>query len=601
MRWLVRAALPLCLVAVLAFPAGAGAQTTRISGMTLLASSPTSAPHRMSDLAFWGNRAYVGTYTGFRIYDIANPAAPTLLTDFPCSATPGGASQGDVSVWNTGSRTLLFRSVDAPQTSPDCARNPTAGSAPGWEGIDIFDVTNPAAPTHIKGVATDCGSHTHTLVPDLRNNRVLLYIGSYPAAAVSSTPTPYGNTCERLVAGGAQGHDKISVVEVPLGAPQNASVIAEVKLGLQGDFTGVPGFKGCHDISVFVPLRIAAGACLTEGVILDISNPANLTIKNRIVNPAIDFCARRAPDAPPATGQPSPNPLCLWHSATFTWDGKYVVFGDEAGGGGSPECSSEDPPNRGAFWLHRVSSPTFPIASFKIPRIQPHLAAAWQNCTAHIMNFVPINDRLVLPSSWYSGGTSVINWTNLASPSEMAHFEVEPGAAGSSDAAQTNTWTSYWYNDFIYTNDGGNTPPANNGGQRGFEVFSLDVPWRTQAWNLPRFNPQTQENLIACSGRARATRLRARRSAQVHVTLSVLGGQPVVGAKVTVRGGGVNLARRTNGSGQATFAFRPRRAGTLRVTAPDTWNMLGCEARFRIRPAAAGGRVGGAALTGRLG
>jgi hypothetical protein len=44
--------------------------------------------------------------------------------------------------------------------------------------------------------------------------------------------------------------------------------------------------------------------------------------------------------------------------------------------------------------------------------------------------------------------------------------------------------------------------------------------------------------------------------------------------------------------------LRPRRAGTLRVVAPDTWNMLGCEARFRIRAA---GAAGGATRTGRLG
>jgi hypothetical protein len=574
---------------LLAFPLAAHAQTVRSSGLTLLSSFPTTPTVRMSDLAFWGSRAYVGNYNGFRIYDVSNPAAPTLLANVTCTAAPTGtAGQGDVSVWGN---TLLFRSVDSPQTRPECDRGPTTGGAPGWEGIDIFDVSNPAAPRWITGVATDCGSHTHTLVPDLANNRVLLYVSSYPASAVSATPTPFGNTCQRLTATGGQGHDKISIVEVPLGAPQNARVLAEPVLGLTGDFTGVPGFRGCHDISVLMPLRIAAGACLTEGVIFDISNPAVPRIAQRLVNPAIDTCARTAATAT--------NPLCLWHSATFTWDGKYVVFGDEAGGGGGAECSSEDPATRGAFWLHRVAAPASPMASFKIPRVQPTPA---QNCTAHIMNFVPINGRFVLPSSWYSGGTSVIEWTTLAAPTEMAYFEVEPGAAGVADPAQTNTWTTYWYNDFMFTNDGGNAAPA-NGGQRGFEVFRLDVPWRTQAWNLRRFNPQTQEDLAMCTVRASGPRLRARRASHVVISVrtrngvALIGGQPIPQARVTLRGAGISRTARTNAAGMVhAFMLRPTRRGSLRIAVQNDENLIGCRTQRVV--AAAGAAAAGGRLTG---
>jgi len=590
MHVLRRLVLPLVAV-VLLLPASAGAQTVISSGMTLLSSNPTQAPVRMSDLAFLDNRVYVGTYSGFKIFDFTNPAAPQLLTNFLCSGTPGGAGQGDVSVWRAAGKTLLFRSVDTPQTKPECDRTP---QSPGFEGIDIFDVTNPSAPVHIKGVATDCGSHTHTLVPDMGNNRVLLYVSSYPASALSATPTPYGNTCERT--GG--GHDKISIVEVSFMNPAGASVIGEPKLNLTGDFIGTAGFKGCHDITVFMELDLAAGACLTEGVLMDISNPAAPTISQRLVNPSIDTCARMAP--------PPGSPLCLWHSASFTWDGKYVVFGDEAGGGGGSECAADDPPTRGAFWMHQLSSPTTPIGRFKLPRPQPAINAGYQNCTAHIMNFVPVNGRYVLPTSWYSGGTSVVDWTNPASPNEIAYFEVEPGPLGNADPAQTNTWTTYWYRDLLFTNDGGGTPsaPTANGGQRGMEIFSLNQPWRTTAWDFSRFNPQTQENLLRCRATVHGAPLRARRAGMVHVQVRVLG-QAVVGTTVTVRASGVQASKRTNADGEAMFKVNAARKGTLRVNVPDVPNMLGCQASKQVRPALtgggnAGGGAGGPGLTGRF-
>jgi hypothetical protein len=596
MPYLRRLLLPLAAAVFLAVPAGAGAQTTLSSGMTLLSSSPTQAPVRMSDLAFLGNRAYLGTYSGFKIYDIRNPAAPQLLVNFTCTATPGGASQGDVSVWQAGNRTLLFRSVETPQTKPECDRTPAPAGQPGWEGVEIFDVTTPATPTRVASVATDCGSHTHTLVPDLANNRVLLYVSSYPGGILAAHPT-YGNSCQRMGPGGTQGHDKISIVQVPLLAPETASVLSEHQLGLTGNFTGAANYKGCHDITVFMELKIAAGACLTEGVIMDISNPAAPVIRDRLVNPAIDNCARSSTPGVP---------VCLWHSATFTWDGKYVVFGDEAGGGGGSECGAEDPASRGAFWVHRLSSPTSPVSSFKIPRVQTSVNPSYQNCTAHIMNFVPINGRYVLPTSWYSGGTSVIDWSNPSSPNEIAYFEVEPGPLGNFDPAQSNTWTTYWYNDYMYAMDGGTTPNTGgtaNGGQRGFETFRLDQPWRSYAWNLPRFNPQTQENLMRCRTMSHGKRLRAKQRGMVHVQVRVLG-QAVVGTAVNLRGAGVRMSKKTNARGEAMFMVRPARRGKLAVNVPTQLNMLGCKTsrnvaaapRVRVR----GGGTGGAALTGRV-
>src|SRR5699024_7299255 len=46
-----------------------------------------------TDMAFWGNYLFQGSYGGINIYDIRHPQKPQLITQIHC---PG--SQGDVSV-----------------------------------------------------------------------------------------------------------------------------------------------------------------------------------------------------------------------------------------------------------------------------------------------------------------------------------------------------------------------------------------------------------------------------------------------------------------------------------------------------------------------
>jgi hypothetical protein len=133
--------------------------------------------YRNSDLAFWGRLAFAGHYDGFQIIDVANPRKPRQLVDYPC---PG--SQHDVSVWQN----LLFVSVETPRSSPACD---SVTQSPGFEGIRIFDVSNPRAPQLITGGATDCASHTHTLVPEARNGRVLLYVASYTSPTSDLAPS----------------------------------------------------------------------------------------------------------------------------------------------------------------------------------------------------------------------------------------------------------------------------------------------------------------------------------------------------------------------------------------------------------------------------
>jgi hypothetical protein len=412
-----------------------------------------SSTYRNSDLAFWGNRAFAGHYDGFQIIDTSDPQNPAPIVDFAC---PG--SQHDVSVWGD----LLFVSVETPRTSPACDSTAMAGGMPGFEGMRIFNVANPAKPVLVKGVPTDCGSHTHTLVPDVANGRVLLYVASYTASELPESS--FGNECRRLNADGTRAHQKISVVEVPLRNAAAAEVVSEPTFP-QNDRNGVPGYNGCHDITVFTAIERAASACMGEGQIWDISDKERPRTIARVHNPNVEF----------------------FHSAAFSWDGKTVVFGDEAGGGTGARCRPEDPDTLGALWFYDVPSldnmdgaTVEPwLSSWKVPRdqvpVEPNQTRV-PNCTMHNFNTLPNAKRNVLVSSAYAAGTTVVDFTDRRRPREVGHH----------DPHGANTWSSYWYNGHIYTNDGG----------RGVDVMLLTDEVRSGAQRLPHSNPQTQDAVL---------------------------------------------------------------------------------------------------------
>jgi LVIVD repeat-containing protein len=405
--------------------------------------------YRNSDLAFWGDKAFAGHYDGFQIIDASNPRKPERLVDFAC---PG--SQHDVSVWGG----LLFVSVETPRSSPACD---STTQSPGFEGIRIFDVSNPRSPHLVTGVPTDCGSHTHTLVPDPRHNRVLLYVASYTSPTSDLPVSAYGNECRRYEADGSPAQNKISVVEVPLRDPASASVVSEPRFP-QKVYGG--GRTGCHDITVFMELEMAGAACMGEGQIWDISDLEHPETVGRVFNPNVEF----------------------WHSATFSYDGRRVVFGDEAGGGTGPACTSADPETRGALWFYDVrridsleEEVVPPRSSWKVPRIQEKLTpeqAQHPNCTMHNFNTLPTKRGDVLVSSAYAAGTTMVDFTNASDPREVGHL----------DPHGANTWSAYWYNGYVFTNDGG----------RGVDILRVRDRATKGARKLPFSNPQTQLSQI---------------------------------------------------------------------------------------------------------
>src|SRR5690349_8903969 len=172
-----------------------------------------------SDLAFQGDYAYAGNYEGFMVYDISTPEAPKVVSQVVC---PG--SQNDISV----SGNLLVLSVDSSRSNNTCdnvAQSATIKES--WEGIRVFDISDPANPTYVAAVETDCGSHTHTLAPSKDGANLYAYVSSYsPNAAFPDCQPP---------------HDFISVVKIPVAAPQTAAVVSEPVLFADG---GNPGGNG---------------------------------------------------------------------------------------------------------------------------------------------------------------------------------------------------------------------------------------------------------------------------------------------------------------------------------------------------------------------
>ncbi|HSK14982.1 MAG TPA: hypothetical protein VK915_02310 [Gaiellaceae bacterium] len=186
-----------------------------------------------------------------------------------------------------------------------------------------------------------------------------------------------------------------------------------------------------------------------------------------------------------------------WHSATLTWDGKYIAMGWEPGGGSQPACQATgtplSPPIAGnAFQTDEMKSIFFyevatgdRVGTWTLPRPQ----SAAENCTIHNYNIVPTDKRYVLVHGSYQSGTSVVDFTDPSSPYEVAYTDPPPLVPTQLGGA----WSSYWYNGFIYESDI----------TTGLRVYKLSDRVAAGAQKLGLLNPQTQERTIERKTRGR--------------------------------------------------------------------------------------------------
>jgi hypothetical protein len=409
-----------------------------------------------SDIAFQGNYLFQGNFYGINIFDISNPAKTTLLTSMIC---PGG--QGDPSVY----KNLLFMSVEMPNGRVDCGsqgfppepqREPPPAVPAGAEqkpalpavqkdrfrGVRIFDITDIKNPKQVAAVQTCRGSHTHTLVVDPKDkDNVYIYVSG----------TSFVRQSEELAGCSGEPPDKdpntalfrIDVIKVPLAAPQDAKVVSTPRLFMDprtgaldaltnGGTHGKDGLEKpsasnqCHDITVYSAIGLAAGACSGNGILLDIKDPVN-------------------PKRLDAVNDPN---YAYWHSASFSNDGKKVVFTDEWGGGLGARCRATDPNKWGADALFNLKDNKLSFASYyKLPSAQGDS----ENCVAHNGSLIPVPGRDIKVQAWYQGGISVMDFTDAAHPVEIAYFD--RGPIDPKMLVLGGDWSAYWYNGRIYASE----------------------------------------------------------------------------------------------------------------------------------------------------
>ena len=426
------------------------------------------------DLGFSGNYVFQGGFNGLQVWDVSNPAHPTLRTSMVC---PGG--QGDVSLY----KNLLFMSVEETRGRLDCGGQGVADtvSAERFRGVRIFDISDLDHPKQLAAVQTCRGSHTHTLVLDPKDpENVYIYVsGTGPVrsgselAGCNRAPSPTDTTTSLF---------RIDVIKVPLAAPQNARIVnsprifadsANPVLGLWKGGAHGPGTQStaqtnmCHDITVYPALNLAAGACSGNGILLDISDPANPKRIAAVMDPNFAY----------------------WHSATFNNDGTKVLFTDEWGGGMAPRCRATDSPRWGADAIFNRSGNNLNLAGYyKLPVAQTDQ----ENCVAHNGSLIPVPGRDIMAQAWYQGGVSVFDFTDPAHPREIAFFD--RGPMDSTKLELGGDWAAYWYNGHLYASEI----------DRGLDIFDLKPSDQLSQNEIDAaklihydvFNPQNQPKFV---------------------------------------------------------------------------------------------------------
>lgn len=398
----------------------------------------------LGDIAFWGDLAAVSIGAGdddakndgFALVDISEPERPRELSSFFCIA-----SHYDVAIWQD----LVFLAVDGSGSRPhgtSCKAEKYDGNGT-FAGVRVISIRDPQSPQQVAAISTNGGSGAHTLsiLPDLNHDagpRVLVY---------------------------SNGSSPETIVGVPLADPSDAKEVMSVST--------LPA-AGCHDVSFFEreALALCAGGPDATSVLWSIKEKANPKFVSVISNPAIEN----------------------HHSAAFSWDGNTLIIGDEnLHNFAIPEgrCAGGTPSAEGALWFYDITDEKAPVLKnrYQIPR------KASRYCSAHQFNVVPLaSDRDVLVSAWYTGGTTVVDFTELDDIKEVGFHR----GNDASNTDRSNLWSSYWYNGHIYaTNNPGTSlvGEVESVSERSLDVLKVKDSLFDHAIRLDHYNFGLQQDI----------------------------------------------------------------------------------------------------------
>jgi len=574
---LLRLIVPLALV-LLALPAVASADPTDFNGPHTSSLGPnlphspnfvwlsstianssvlgTAAPgegwvgtngQALSDMLFQTRNgreiALSGEYNHYQAWDYTDPAHPTRVgPNVKCIG-----SQGDVMIYghllmrvNENNRNIpnadLTRPCDTPQPGEVSV---------GFLGLTIVDISDWANPKPIIGVPVCNGAHTATKYYDDIDKKLYVIM---TRGGTTGSSTQWGLDCSAA----ARPASTLDVVEVPLDHPENAHLVGYLPTGGTGG--------GCHDINVFEELHLMATSCPSgnQGSLVDISDIHNPKVLWSFTYPGIS----------------------TMHTADFSWNGRYIYWNAEPGGGTGDSCNyNDDPVLYTVFIVDRFTGKLLGQYHMPNPQATPSTAGGQtiENCTVHEINEIPFIDRNVMTYAGYRAGGGVVDLTNPRAPRNVGWFDFPPGTqdpvTGAWERVGLGCWTFYWYNHNLYCNDI----------SWGVTVFTVNEPWWRQGLVMNELNPQTTTYIPRCTISVSGGPTRAKKAKNATATVMVGNGheivtQPAWGISVEFKAPGFYREVKTGQNGKVTVKVKASKAGQLRVNTVTEENVNSCSA-----------------------
>jgi hypothetical protein len=317
--------------------------------------------------------ALAGSYrNGLQIVDITSPAKSRIAATYDC-----GVTQGDMQVFRQadepGRTFATYTSDTYGDGTSTCYREAQAlgfdvlkPNGTGKNGTFIVELTNPLEPRTVSFVPVAQGSHNQTVHPSgnyLYNSNSDLITSPQPAIEITDISNP----------------------AAPVAAGE-LSLPTRPGLGTES-----------HDISFNKEGTRAYSAALSQGVVIDTTDPAKPTVLSSIFDPSVN----------------------VWHQAEpyRVYDGnghvrrEFLIAEDEfAGAVGTGQC-----PNGGVHvWDITGDRELNPVkvGYWNIGEVRPTGSGPEGRCTAHVFQLHEREQLMTL--AWYNGGVRVVDLSGLA-------------------------------------------------------------------------------------------------------------------------------------------------------------------------------------------